>query len=76
MLNVGDIVDVQGMKFWYKFVNKSLFGTIFTLNNELYQIETRGHNQLHLFPTRSISARNVLGTISKNCFRNILALLP
>ena len=32
-------------KFWYKFVNKSLpeyFGTMFTFNNELYQIETRG----------------------------------
>ena len=51
------------MKFWYKFVNKSLpeyCGTIFTFNNELYQIETCGQNQLHLFPTRTISARNVL----------------
>ena len=63
MLKVSDIFDVQCMKFWYKFVNKSLpkyFGTIFTFNNELYQIETRGQNQLHLFPTRTISARNVL----------------
>ena len=35
---------------WYKFVNKSLpeyFGTMFTFNNELYQIETRGQRQLH-----------------------------
>ena len=63
MLNVKNIFDVQCMKFWYKFVNKSLpeyFGTMFTFNNELYQIETRGQNQLHLFPTRSISVRNVL----------------
>ena len=36
------------------------FGTMFTFNNELYQIETRGQNQLHLFPTRTSSARNVL----------------
>ena len=63
MLKVKNIFDVQCMKFWYKFVNKSLpeyFGTMFTFNNELYQIETRGHNQLHLFPTRTVSARNVL----------------
>ena len=51
------------MKFWYKFVNKSLpeyFGTMLTFNNELYQIETRGQTQLHVFPTRTVSARNVL----------------
>ena len=63
MLKVKNIFDVQCMKFWYKFVNKSLpeyFGTMFTFNNELYQIETRGQNQLHLFPTRTVSARNVL----------------
>ena len=63
MLKVCDIFDVQCLKFWYKFVNKSLpkyFGTIFTFNSELYQIETRGQNQLNLFPTRTISARNVL----------------
>ena len=63
MLKVKNIFDVQCMKFWYKFVKKSLpeyFGTMFTFNNELYQIETRGQNQLHLFPTRTVSARNVL----------------
>ena len=31
---------------------------MFTFNNELYQIEIRGQNQLHLFPTRTSSARN------------------
>ena len=36
------------------------FGTMFAFNNELYQIEIRGQNQLHLFPTRTVSARNVL----------------
>ena len=63
MLKVSDIFDAQCMKFWYKFVNKSLpeyLATMFTFNNELYQIETRGQNQLHLFPSRTISARNVL----------------
>ena len=63
MLNVKNIFDVQCMKFWYKSVNTSLpeyFGTMFTFNNELYQIETRGQNQLHLFPTRTISVPNVL----------------
>ena len=63
MLKVSDIFNVQCMKFWYKFVNKSLpeyFGTMFTFNNELYQTETRGQNQLHLFPTRTSSASNVL----------------
>ena len=63
MLKVKNIFDAQCMEFWYKFVKKSLpesFGTMFTFNNELYQIETRGQNQLHLFPTRTVSARNVL----------------
>ena len=52
MLKDSDIFNVQCMKFWYKFV--------FTFNNELYKIETRGQNQLHLFPTRTINARIVL----------------
>ena len=63
MLKVSDIVDALCMKFWCEFVNKSLpeyFCTMFTLNNELYQIETQGQNQLFLFPTRTISAPNVL----------------
>ena len=63
MLKISDIFDVQCMKFWYKFVNKSLpeyFETTLTFNNKLYQIETGGQNQLHLFPIRTISARNVL----------------
>ena len=49
---VKNIFDVQCIEFWYKFVNKTLpeyFGTMFTFNNESYQIETRGQNQLHLF---------------------------
>ena len=45
------------MKFWYIFVDKSLpeyFGMIFIFNNKFYQIETRGQNQLHLFPARIV----------------------
>ena len=63
MLKVKNIFDVQCMKFWYKFVTKSLpeyIGTMFTFNDELYQIVTRGQNQPHLFPTRTVSAHNVL----------------
>ena len=41
-------------------VTSWVFGTMFTFNNELYQLEARGQNQLHLFPTRTVSARNVL----------------
>ena len=51
------------MKFWYIFVNKSVpeyFGMMFTFNDELYQIQTRGQNQLHLFPSQTINAHNVL----------------
>ena len=47
------------MKFWYKSLSV-FFGAMFIFNDELYQIETRGQNQLHLFPTRTVSARNVL----------------
>ena len=63
ILKISDIFHVQCMKFWYKFVNKSLpeyFDTTFTFNNKLYQIETVGQDQLHRFPIRTISARNVL----------------
>ena len=48
MLKVSDIFDVQCVKFWYEFVNKSpveYFGMMSTFNNELHQIETRGQNQ-------------------------------
>ena len=63
MPKVSDIFDVQCMKFWYKFVNRSFpeyFVTMFTFNHELYQIETHDQNQPHLFPNWTISARNVL----------------
>ena len=77
MAKVKNICDVQCMKFWYKFVNKSLpqyFGTMFTFNNEFHKIETRGQNQLHWFPTQIVSARNVLRLISQICCKNILGL--
>ena len=42
MLKVKNIFDGQCMKFWYKFENTSslpeYFGSMFTFNNELYQI--------------------------------------
>ena len=63
LLKVKDIFDVQCMKFWYKFVNKKLpnyFRDMFKYNHEVHDIGTRSHDQLHLYPTRTSSARNVL----------------
>ena len=63
LLKVKDIFDVQCLKFWYKFVNKKLpnyFRDMFKYNYELHEIGTRSHDQLHLYPTRTSGARNVL----------------
>ena len=60
---VKDIFDVQCLKFWYKFVNNKLpnyFRDMFEFNHELHDIETRNHDRLHLYPTRTSGARNVL----------------
>ena len=63
LLKVKDIFDVQCLKFWYKFVNKKLpnyFRDMFKYNYELHEIGTRSHDHLHLYPTRTSGARNVL----------------
>ena len=62
MLKVKDIFDVQCLKLWYKFVNNELryFKSMFTYNHELYETETRSHGMLHLYPTRTAGARNVV----------------
>ena len=63
LLKVKDIFDVQCMKFWYKFVNKKLpnyFRDMFKYNHEVHDIETRSHDQLHLYPTRTSGALSVL----------------
>ena len=63
LLKVNDIFDVQCLKFWYKFVNKKLpnyFRDMFKYNYELHDIVTRSHDRLHLYPTRTSGARNVL----------------
>ena len=60
---IKDIFDVQCLKFWDKFVNKKLpnyFRDMFKYNYELHKIGTRSHDQLHLYPTRTCGARNVL----------------
>ena len=47
---------------WHKFVNNKLptyFRDIFKF--ELHDIETRNHDRLHLYPTRTSDAHNVLG---------------
>ena len=63
LLKVNDIFDVQCLKFWYKFVNTKLpnyFKDMFKYNYELHDIGTRSHDRLHLYPTRTSGARNVL----------------
>ena len=63
LLKVNDIFDVQCLKFWYKFVNKELpnyFRDMFKYNYELHDIVTRSLERLHLYPTRTSGARNVL----------------
>ena len=63
LLKVNDIFDIQCLKFWYKFVNKKLpnyFRNMFKYSYELHDIGTRSHDRLHLYPTRTSGARNVL----------------
>ena len=63
LLKVKDIFEIQCLKFWYKYVNNKLpnyFRNMFTNNHELHEIETRNHDRLHLYPTRTSGARNIL----------------
>ena len=63
LLKVKDIFEIQCLKFWYKYVNNKLpnyFRNMFTYNHELHEIGTRNHDRLHLYPTRTSGARNVL----------------
>ena len=63
LMKITDIFDVQCMKFWYKFSNKTLpnyFRYMFQYNSSLYETETRNHDRMHVFPTRTFGARNVL----------------
>ena len=63
LLKLDGIFDIQCMKFFYKFTNNTLpkyFHSLFKYNREIYEIVTRNYNQLHLFPTRTHSAENVL----------------
>ena len=63
LLKITDIFDVQCMKFWYKFSNNTLpnyFRSMFQYNSSLYETETRNHDRMHVFPTRTFGACNVL----------------
>ena len=63
LLKLGDIFDIQCMKFFFKFKNETLpkyFRSLFTFNHEMYQIETRNRDNLHFFSTRTGGAQNVL----------------
>ena len=63
MLKVKDIFDVRCLKLWYEFVNNELpsfFKSVFTYNFQIYETEIRSHGMLHLYPTRTAGARNVV----------------
>ena len=63
LLKISDIFKIQCMKFWYKFKNKTLpsfFKSFFKYNYEMHDKNTRNRNSLHLFPTRTEGAKNVL----------------
>ena len=67
LLKVNGIFDVQCLKFWYKFVNKKLpnyFRDMFKYNYELHDIDILHYDRLHLYPTRTSGARNVLRYIT------------
>ena len=63
LLKIKDIFDVLCMIFWYKFVNNNVptyFASMFRYNHELYEIQTRSHESLHLYPFRTSNAHNAL----------------
>ena len=63
LLKRDGIFDIQCMKFFYKFTNNTLpkyFHSLFIYNHGIYEIETRNHNQQHLFATRTHSAEHVI----------------
>ena len=63
LLKNKDIFDVQCMKIWYKFANNNVptdFASMFRYNRELYDIQTRSHELLHLYQVRTTNARNAL----------------
>ena len=63
LLKIKDFFDVQCMKFWYKFVNNNVptyFASMFRYNHELYEIQTRSHESLHLYPFRTSNVHNAL----------------
>ena len=69
LLKVNDIFDEQCLNFLYKFVNKKLpnyFRDMFKYNYEPYDIGTRSHDRLHLYPICTNGARNVWDITYRN----------
>ena len=61
LLKIRNNFDVHRMKIWYKFVNNNVstyFASMFRYNHELYDIQTRNREMLHLYPVRTSNARN------------------
>ena len=69
LLKIKDIFDLQCMKFWYNFVNGTVpafFASMFQYNHKIYEIGTRNHHSLHLYPVRTISAEEISCIEAKN----------
>ena len=61
LLRIKDIM--QSMKFWYEFINNTVpisFASMFRYSHEFYDIQTRSHERLHLYPFRTSNAHNTL----------------
>ena len=61
--SVSVLHDMQCLKLWYKFVKNELphfFKSMFTYNHELDQMKTRSHDMLHLYPTHTTGACDIL----------------
>ena len=62
-LRLDVMFDIQCNNFFYKFTNNTLpeyFRSLFRHNRDIFEIETRNHNTLLLFSTRTHSAEHVL----------------
>ena len=60
LLKISDIFKIQGMKFWYKFKNRTLpsfFKSFLKYNHEMHDKNTRNRSSLHIFPTRTEGAK-------------------
>ena len=79
LLKLSGIFYIKCMNFWYKFTNNTLpkyFHFLFRYNGDIYEIETRNHNQLHFFPPVHTVLNMFCSTIARNLSINSHATYP